>query len=126
MTRPQHHDGREERARKRRQDQKLLRAGIGSVTAIGLILLGVIAWVTISGGDATPTGHPAPPTATDQQAQWSADPYTGGARLAVDKTSIDEGSVPYMQQVDAVYKLKNVGDQPLTLGKPKVSVKEGC
>lgn len=57
---------------------------------------------------------------------WSTPAYTGGPRLAVDRTFIDHGSVAYGHEVRATYRLKNVGDQPLTLQQPSVEVAEGC
>jgi len=51
----------------------------------------------------------------------------GGARLAVDRDLIDFGTVRYNQFVDARFRLKNVGDQPLQLPtSPTVEVVEGC
>jgi len=57
---------------------------------------------------------------------WSTSSYTGGPRLAVDRTLIDQGSVAYNHEVRATYRLKNVGDQPLTLQQPTVEIAEGC
>lgn len=57
---------------------------------------------------------------------WSTSSYTGGPRLAVDRTFIDHGSVAYGHEVRTTYRLKNVGDQPLTLQQPSVEVAEGC
>lgn len=57
---------------------------------------------------------------------WSTSSYTGGPRLAVDRTLVDHGSVAYNHEVRATYRLKNVGDQLLTLQQPSVEVAEGC
>lgn len=57
---------------------------------------------------------------------WSAPSYVGGPRLAVDRSSIDEGPVGYGHEVHATYRLKNVGDTPLTLQQPTVEALEGC
>lgn len=57
---------------------------------------------------------------------WSTASYTGGPRLAVDRTLVDHGSVAYNHEVRATYRLKNVGDQMLTLQQPSVEVAEGC
>lgn len=59
-------------------------------------------------------------------AAWSSESHQGGARLAVDRTEVDDGAVRYGQQVKATFRLKNVGDQLLTLRKPTVETLEGC
>jgi hypothetical protein len=51
----------------------------------------------------------------------------GGARLSVDRTSIDFGRVPLDIPVKATFQFKNVGDQPLTIkGEPRVELVRGC
>ena len=53
--------------------------------------------------------------------------YSGGARLAVDTELIDFGSVRLEKMVQARFRLKNVGDQPLRLAaNPPLEVVEGC
>jgi hypothetical protein len=53
--------------------------------------------------------------------------FRGGPRLAVDRELIDFGAVRYSQFVEARFRLKNVGDQPLQLpASPTVEVVEGC
>ncbi len=53
--------------------------------------------------------------------------YTGGARLWVDSDYIDFGSVRFEKFVEARFRLRNVGDQPLRLpSNPPVDVVEGC
>jgi hypothetical protein len=53
--------------------------------------------------------------------------YTGGARLWVDSDYIDFGTVRFEKFVDARFRLRNVGDQPLRLpANPPVDVAEGC
>jgi hypothetical protein len=52
---------------------------------------------------------------------------SGSPRLAVDKTVVDEGYVPYNQMVRSTFRLSNVGDQPLQIqGEPQVQLVEGC
>jgi hypothetical protein len=52
---------------------------------------------------------------------------TGGARLAVDRELIDFGRQPYGKVVQAIFTLRNTGDQilllPSSLG---IEVVEGC
>jgi hypothetical protein len=57
----------------------------------------------------------------------AAVPYQGGPRLAVDREEIDFGSVRFDKMVQARFRLKNVGDQPLQIATaPRVEVVEGC
>ena len=52
---------------------------------------------------------------------------TGGPRLAVDQTEINEGYVKLDIPVRTTFRLKNVGGQPLhILGQPAVELIEGC
>jgi hypothetical protein len=51
----------------------------------------------------------------------------GGPRLEVDKELIDFGTVRFEKRVDARFRLKNVGDQPLKLAvERRVEAIEGC
>lgn len=53
--------------------------------------------------------------------------YQGGPRLAVDRQEIDFGPVRFEKHVQARFRLRNVGDQPLRLtANPRVEVVEGC
>jgi len=53
--------------------------------------------------------------------------HTGGPRLAVDKELIDFGPVRFERMVEARFRLRNVGDQPLRLVvNPQVEAIEGC
>ena len=75
------------------------------------VLTGVTLWLAVLQDGAT--GEPAP--------------YRGGPRLAVDRELIDFGAVRYNQFVEARFRLKNVGDQPLRLpASPPLEVAEGC
>jgi hypothetical protein len=81
----------------------------------GVIGLALVAGMTI--GVAVPrdgaTGEPAS--------------HRGGPRLAIDQELIDFGAVRYNQFVEARFRLKNVGDQPLRLpASPPIEVVEGC
>jgi len=57
---------------------------------------------------------------------WTAEPFSGGPRLAIDQGRVDRGAVDYGEQVEAVYRLKNVGDAALQLGEIEVETLEGC
>lgn len=60
-------------------------------------------------------------------ASTAAPEMTGGPRLAVDQTVIDEGYVKLDTRVRTTFRLKNVGDQALhIIGQPQVELVEGC
>ncbi len=51
----------------------------------------------------------------------------GTPRLAVDRTEIDLGFLPFEKPARATFTLTNVGDGPLTIaGMPRVRVVQGC
>lgn len=63
----------------------------------------------------------------DRSPLADASRYQGGPRLAVDRQEVDFGRVPFEKSVQARFRLKNVGDQPLRLATgPRVEVVEGC
>lgn len=52
---------------------------------------------------------------------------TGTPRLAVDRTEIDLGHLPFQRPARATFTLTNVGDGLLTIaGAPSVRVVQGC
>lgn len=52
---------------------------------------------------------------------------SGAPRAQIDQTQIDHGIVAFEQQVESVFRLKNVGDRPLSiLGEPRVELLQGC
>lgn len=51
----------------------------------------------------------------------------GGARLEIDRDMIDFGKQPYGKMLQAVFRLRNVGDQILLLpSNLAIEVLEGC
>ncbi len=53
--------------------------------------------------------------------------YQGGPRLAVETAEIDFGPVRFEKLVQARFRLRNIGDQPLQIAaNPPVEVVEGC
>jgi len=51
----------------------------------------------------------------------------GSPRVALDQESVDFGNVKLDTTIEAVFRVKNVGDQNLRiLGEPQVRVVEGC
>jgi hypothetical protein len=57
-----------------------------------------------------------------------ASPAVAGVpRLAVDRTTVDEGYVKFGTPVHETFRLSNVGNQPLQiLGTPRVELVQGC
>lgn len=52
---------------------------------------------------------------------------TGAPRAEVDRNSIDHGTISFEQPVESVFRIRNIGDQPLMiLGEPRVQLMEGC
>lgn len=79
--------------------------------AVLLIIVGLAIWWTSSNSG----------SATAPQA-------SGGApRLAVDRTTVDEGYLKLGTSIQTTFRLSNVGTQPLQiLGEPQVQLVEGC
>lgn len=51
----------------------------------------------------------------------------GAPRAEFDQTSIDHGSVRFEQPVESIFRVRNVGDQPLSiLSEPRVELLDGC
>lgn len=81
-----------------------------AVGAVFVVAVGFLAWR----GSRPPQPPPSPGNA-------------GGARLSVDRSTIDFGKVPLDMPIKATFKLQNVGDQPLTIkGEPRVELVQGC
>lgn len=105
-------------AEKRRKQQRL-RRGIGGV-ALAIALVGAAVWALLALTGDTDDDQPIAASGA------STTTFTGGARLVVDQPTIDRGDVAYNEPVNAIYSLRNDGDQPLTLGTPTINVLEGC
>ena len=114
--------GRRAAAQQRRRRHKVFLLGGVVIGALVVVTAAVALAGALSGddGDDTTGANTAPTGA------WSATPFVGGPRLAVNQRDIDHGDVPYNHAVEATYRLRNVGDQPLTLGTPTVNILEGC
>lgn len=108
-------------AKKRRQQRHMLYGAFGLaglLAAVAIVLL-----VTAGGEDNQTASTDRSPASS---ATWSAEAFTGGPRLAVDRTTVDEGPVAYGHEVQASFRLRNVGDQPVMLGTAEVKTLEGC
>lgn len=52
---------------------------------------------------------------------------TGAPRAEFDQTSIDHGTVSFEEPVESVFRVRNVGDEPLVIqGEPRVELVQGC
>lgn len=110
-------------AAKQRQEQRQRRWKLfGVIASIAAIAIAAIAVATLlNRDDGTSSGDAANLRGTMETAA-----FAGGPRLAVDQTRIDHGDVSYGHEVEATYRLKNVGDQPLRIQNPEVTILEGC
>lgn len=89
---------------------------------VALVTVGALVALTRLGDDDAPVAG----FGVDAPVTWTAEPFTGGPRLAIDRTVVDHGAVKYGQKVAATWRLKNVGDAPVQIGNPTVNVLEGC
>jgi hypothetical protein len=88
--------------------------------------LAIVALVTVAGlmlfarkNDSTTTGTRAIPNFTPQ--------VEGAPRVEVAEDTQDYGDVKLGTTVNSVFKVRNVGDEPLRIiGQPQVWVVEGC
>jgi hypothetical protein len=79
--------------------------------AVVVLLAGLATWLVVGGGGRTS----------------DAGQFKGGPRIAVDQDLIDFGDVPFRKFVEASFRVRNVGDQPLALpAAPPLDVLEGC
>jgi hypothetical protein len=111
------HTGRRSSAEQRRLAQRRRHWAIGAIAA-GLVVVTVVLLLARDDDDTDAVAGGA--------VNWDATPFAGGARLAVDQLEVDHGEVPYNHTVDATFRLKNVGDQPLELEQPEVEILDGC
>jgi len=67
--------------------------------------------------------------ACEEESPPASNPAQGGAagaRISVDKESVDFGKVPLNKEVRATFNVKNVGTDTLTLREVKLRLVEGC
>ncbi len=84
---------------------------LASGLAVLAVIVGTATWLLLA--------------APDQRSD--AGQAKGGPRVSVDKDLIDFGTVPFRKYVEASFRIRNVGDQPLTLpANPPLEVLEGC
>lgn len=110
------------RARDRRTSRQMKRRVLvlgSTVALVGIVAFGLV--LVLGQKNPNDVGP-----ADQRSAGWDTPAYEGGARLAVDRTGHDFGDVPYGYQVEAGYRLKNVGDQVLRIENPEVNILEGC
>lgn len=62
----------------------------------------------------------------NQQEPYTAE-VSGAPNAEVDQTVVDYGDVQFEKPVEAVFNIRNTGDQPLQiLGEPRVELLQGC
>lgn len=99
-----------------------------ALIAAGALILTVAAYVLLRSGASTQPASPAQPARPAQPVQAGNTPQpVSGPRLSVAQDVFDYGDVKVNQPVEAVFRVKNVGDKPLQiLEQPQVEVVEGC
>lgn len=105
------------KARRRR----LQVTGAGILAALLVVILAIAMTNTNDSDPATQAVAPSPPGE-----EWTTETFTGGPRLAVDRTDIAYGNVDYGDPVEAVYRLRNVGDEVATIDEVNIKTLEGC
>jgi hypothetical protein len=93
--------------------------GVIGVAILTVLVAGLGALLTQRSESADRAGY-------QQDANWDAPAFIGGPRLAIDQAIVDHGEVPYGHEVQASYRLRNVGDQPLQIQNPEVAILDGC
>ncbi len=84
------------------------------VMGVGTLLIVVVGFLVWRSSNSSPKASTPPEV-------------TGSAKLSVDRDSIDFGKVALGQSVQAQFKLKDAGDQPLKIvGNPRVELVKGC
>ena len=108
---------------KRRRQRQLMRL-IAIVLGITIVAVAAIL-IVANDEDSSPPSVAQLPTPSGE-ATWTTNAFTGGPRLAVDRTVHDQGMIPYGQEVQAAFRLRNVGDEALTIDAMSVNILEGC
>lgn len=94
--------------------------------SVGALVLASVLVAAMTTGDDDNSNEQPLAVSTSSSGEWTTESYSGGPRLAVDRTEIAYGDVAYGQPVEAVYRLKNVGDEVVTIDEPDIKTLEGC
>lgn len=110
----------------RRTTAKRRKVQLLAVFSVAVIIGSIAIGMTLSrdNGSAV-SSNPSLPTA-GSDAAWTSETFAGGPRLVVDRTDVHYGDVDYNELVEAVYRLKNVGDEVVTIEEPSIKTLEGC
>jgi hypothetical protein len=91
-----------------------------------------VVWVIVASGVLLTIGalfillRASTPNAGNQQAN-PIPQVTGAPRVSVSQDTLDYGYVKLDTPINAVFNVRNVGDEPLEiLGEPRVELVEGC
>lgn len=84
-------------------------------------------WLAIGGILLLVAGGLALTWTSSASAPATAPEVTGAPKLVVDQKLVDAGYQKFETPVQAAFRLRNAGDQPLQiLGEPRVELVEGC
>jgi len=84
-------------------------------------------WLAIGGILLVVAGGLALTWTSSAGAPAAAPEVTGAPKLVVDQELVDAGYQKFETPVQAAFRLRNAGDQPLQiLGEPRVELVEGC
>lgn len=97
-----------------------------AILAIAVAIGAVAIAMSVSGGNENNRAADVTSLPPGSDTSWTSETYTGGPRLVADQTDISYGAVDYNQQVEAVYRLKNIGDEIVTIDEPDIKTLEGC
>jgi hypothetical protein len=117
------------RPRPRRPAARGARRGAGPIVA-ALLAAGLIAGIALlvvvdrRAGRPAPSGQPAQQTARTILPPGAETAHVAG--ILVDRASVDQGRVPLDTPVTQTFRLHNVGDELVSLGRARVEVLEGC
>ena len=96
------------------------------VTGFGAVLLAVVLVAAMTDGRDGDKEVDQTVSSVAASEKWSTGTYAGGPRLTVDRTEVAYGDVDYGDPVEAVYRLKNIGDETVIIDEPSIKTLEGC
>ena len=110
----------------KRSTAKRRKLQVFAVLAIAVAVGAVAIAMSVSGGNENErtAGLTSQPAGSDTA--WTIETYTGGPRLVADRAEVHYGDVDYNEPVEAVYRIKNIGDEVVTIDEPDIKTLEGC
>jgi hypothetical protein len=92
--------------------------------AVAAIAIAVIALLAVVIGIQRRGGDDGPAASTERPAMGQGPAQT--AAISVDRAVVDAGRVPLNTPIQQEFRLRNTGDEAVTLGRARVEVLEGC